>query len=97
MGNITAEDIRYLAKQLQFDMSEKEAEETAKDFRVFEKKLEELKQIDTSGVRPMVYPVEKETSFLREDEIQDTLSPEEALRNAKRKKDGYIVLPRVIR
>jgi chromosome segregation protein len=29
MGNITAEDIRYLAKQLQFDMSEKEAEETA--------------------------------------------------------------------
>ena len=54
MGNITAEDIRYLAKQLQFDMSEKEAEETAKDFRMFEKKLEELKQIDTSGVRPMV-------------------------------------------
>ena len=34
MGNITAEDIRYLAKQLQFDMSEKEAEEILKAFRI---------------------------------------------------------------
>lgn len=56
------------------------------------KKLEEL---DTEEVEPMKHVLEVK-NILREDQPQDTLPIQEALKNAPQKKNGYFQVPKVM-
>ncbi len=64
----------------------------------FEKILhyfENLEQLDTSGVEPMVTP-HAEPSELRKDEVIRDLSVEEVLENAPEVKDSLFKVPPVV-
>ena len=56
---------------------------------------EVLKEVDTQGVAPTIYPVEGHM-HLREDIVRPSLSPEEALANGPDVVKGYFRVPRVI-
>lgn len=97
MNKYDKEFFRKLANQLMFDMTDEEIENVQAEFVVLEKQLELLETIDTEGVEEMIYPFETPTSFMREDEVDNVLSVEDALKNAKTARQDFIVLPRVVK
>ena len=97
MAKITNEYVKELAEQLMFELSDKEAQDVKGEFEVLLKQLDLLESIDTNGVEEMIYPFEQPTSFMREDIVENQISQQEALANAKRVRKDYIILPRVVK
>ena len=93
-------DVAYfkkLAKQLMFELSDEEANDIVNEFEVLNSQMALLDAVDTEGVEPMVYTFEDETSFLREDEVTNMVSQEEALKNVDKKLEGHFILPKVVK
>lgn len=88
---------KKLANQLMFDLSDEEAENIKTEFDTLIQQLDLLDDIDTEHVEPMIYPFETPTSFLREDVVDNVISRDLALQNAKKVKDGMIVVPKVLK
>lgn len=57
--------------------------------------VDKLNEIDTDNVEPLIYMTE-ENLELRKDEVQSTLSQEEALKNAPSKDSDYFKVPKVL-
>lgn len=89
--------LRQLAKQLMFELSDKEVEEAQKRFEIFEQQMELLNAIDTTNVEPMIYPFESPTTYLREDVVSSDLNQEMVLQNAPIVKEGHFVVPKVVK
>ncbi|TKJ23945.1 MAG: Asp-tRNA(Asn)/Glu-tRNA(Gln) amidotransferase GatCAB subunit C [Promethearchaeota archaeon Loki_b32] len=91
------ETIDHISKLALLDLSDDEKEKLAiqlGDILNYFKKLDDL---DTSNVKPMTHPIDGLKNVFREDIIWKSLSNEEALKNAKYKKDGYIKAPRILK
>lgn len=97
MEKFSDEYFRTLAGDLKFELSDDEIESLKRDFEFVEKQVELFDSIDTEGIEPMVYPFETPTVFLREDEIADVISQEDALKNADDVRMGHIHVPKVVR
>lgn len=97
MKKITMDVLKDAANRLLFSMSEEEYEALFKEFQTMTKlmgKIAENEEVDQ--VEPMTFPFDCETTYLREDIPGETLTPEEALKNAGSKEDDQIKLPRVV-
>jgi aspartyl-tRNA(Asn)/glutamyl-tRNA(Gln) amidotransferase subunit C len=57
--------------------------------------IEQLNEVDTSDVPPMTSVVAVKLR-LRADEVTDGERPEDILRNAPERQDGYFVVPKVV-
>lgn len=57
--------------------------------------VEQLGEVDTDGVPPMT-SVTPMRLVMREDEVRDGGRPEDILRNAPERQDGFFVVPRVV-
>ncbi len=90
-------EIKKLALDLKFELSDEEAKDIQNDFVILEKKLALLDLIDTEGVEEMIFPFDVETTYLREDEVTNCLSQEEALANVAKTKQGHVVVPKVVK
>ncbi len=91
------EEIKVLANNLMFEVSDKEASDIASDFDLLEKMLNFFDEIDTDNVEEMIYPFAEETYFFREDEESNVLSQKEALLNAPKVISGHVAVPRVLK
>ena len=89
-------DFRLLARQLMFELSDEEVAELTIEFATLQKQLALLDEVDSEELTPLVFPFEGQTSYLRADEVNDCLTVEEVLLNAKEKTDDMIVLPKVV-
>ena len=89
--------LKRCANNLLFDMSEAQYDLLLKEFDILLKQMEVLGEIkDLDNVTPMTFPFDVTTSFLREDEPEESITKEEILRNAKDVQDGQIKLPKVV-
>lgn len=88
----TVDRIATLAR-LEFDEQEKEA--ITADLNRMLDFVDQLNAIDTEGVEPLVYVLDERTP-LREDEVIQEISQEEALKNAPQKDSDFIKVPKVI-
>lgn len=88
---------KHLAHQLMFDVNETEIAQLQEEFETLERQILLLERIDTTGVEPMVYPFEAETTYLRADEVSQTLSREAALSNAQSVMAGHVHVPKVVK
>ena len=79
------------------NMSDEEAESLVKEFSTLEAEMSLLDAVDTEGVEEMVYPFEAPTIFLREDEVSNVISQDDAMANVKKKLEGHFVLPKVVK
>jgi|TARA_B110000259_G_C13891375_1_gene353104 aspartyl-tRNA(Asn)/glutamyl-tRNA(Gln) amidotransferase subunit C len=57
--------------------------------------VEKLTNLNTSNVEPLIYITEEE-SVLREDLVKETITQEEALKNAPHKDSYYFKVPKVL-
>ncbi len=57
--------------------------------------IDDLAALDTENVEPTSHVLELSTPF-RKDEVAQTITTEEALRNAPSKENGFFTVPKVI-
>lgn len=92
---ITNDIIDRLAElaKLRFEQDEKEA--LKGDLQKILKFVEQLNELDTDGVEPLIH-MSEELNRLRADEVKGMLSQEKALGNAPLKDSDYFKVPKVI-
>ena len=88
----TVDRIATLAK-LSFDDEEKK--EITQDLNKMLAFIDQLNEVDTEGVEPLIYMLDEETP-LRKDEMIQTISQKEALKNSPEKDTDFIKVPEVI-
>jgi len=57
--------------------------------------MDKLSELDTQNVEPLIF-MSDEVNRLREDKPEDTVTHEEALRNAPKKDSDYFRIPKVL-
>lgn len=92
---ITPEKVDELAAlaRLRFEGAEKES--IRQDLEKILDMCEQLNQVNTDGVEPLIYMTDT-TNFLREDHVKQELTHEEALKNAPKKDSDFFRVPKVI-
>ncbi len=92
---ITREDVVHVAGLARLALTEEEVElYTAQLQRILEY-VEKLSGVDTRGVEPTTYTVPM-VEVMRDDVVEGSLKPEEALRNAPEKDRGCFKVPKII-
>ena len=86
---VTAEQVRDVAELARVDLTEAEVEEFADQFEEVLADFDELDEVPEVEGEPDLVNV------MRDDEIEEGLTQEEALRNATETEDGYFKGPRV--
>ena len=84
--------IAHLAR-LEFENEAKE--EIIKDMNNMLGFIEKLNELDTSNVEPLIY-MSDEVNVLREDDVKQEITQEEALKNAPKHDSDYFKVPKVI-
>lgn len=97
MEEFSAEYFKKLAHDIMFDLNDEEVSELQEEFKVLLQQIELLNGIDTEGVEEMIYPFEAETTFLREDSVDNVIPQEAVLLNVKSAKAGHVHVPKVVK
>ncbi|MCD8053763.1 MAG: Asp-tRNA(Asn)/Glu-tRNA(Gln) amidotransferase subunit GatC [Lachnospiraceae bacterium] len=96
MANIiTDETIDYVGILAKLELSPEEKERAKKDMAEMLDYIDQLNELDTSGVEPMshVFPVQ---NVFREDEVRNGDQREKVLSNAPEEHEGQFVVPRTV-
>ena len=70
-------------------------EETIEQMNEIAEMLGVLDECDTSGTEPLIH-LQSTDNIFREDEVNQTVSRDEVLSNAKETFDGYFVVPQTV-
>ncbi|MDH7596910.1 MAG: Asp-tRNA(Asn)/Glu-tRNA(Gln) amidotransferase subunit GatC [Methanothrix sp.] len=92
---ITIKDVEHISWLASIRVSEEEREELVAQFNTILDYFQQLDEVDTEGVEP-TYRVVDLANVFREDVPGESLSQEEALRNAPRREEGYFRSPRIV-
>ena len=90
------EMLKRFGLKTMFMIKDDEMIELIKEYEVFMDQVSMLDKIDTSGVEPLDYPYEMETTYLREDMDDTIISNDDALKNAKDVLANQIKVPKVV-
>jgi len=93
---VTDSLIDHLANLAKLEFSEKEKEVIKQDLEKMIDFVDTLKSVDTTGVEPLIY-MNKDVNILRDDVVEQTITKEEALKNAPQKDSDYIKVPTVLK
>ena len=92
---LTQKEVEYVADLARIQVSEAEKEELSHQLSAILTYMEELNQVDTEGISTMTSVV-SQTNVLREDEVRESVSQDETLKNAPAAKDGMFQVPKII-
>ncbi len=92
---ITTNEIEKIAKLARLEVTPDKAKELAEQLQRVLKHFEQIAQVETKGIEPLVTPTEIET-YWREDVVVQELTPEEILSNAPDKIGNLFRVPPVI-
>ncbi|MDD5147162.1 MAG: Asp-tRNA(Asn)/Glu-tRNA(Gln) amidotransferase subunit GatC [Candidatus Daviesbacteria bacterium] len=87
---LTSDQIKHVAKLANLPLTPDEEEKYSDQLSKILEYVEQLNQVDTSDVES-TFNVTGQSNVMREDETTPSLSQEEALSNAPRKKDSMFV------
>ena len=88
--------ILKLEKLSRLELSVSERKRIQNDLNNILKMVEKLEELDTENIEPLLH-VSEEENVLRNDEINNQLSREEALKNAPKTDGQYFQVPKVIK
>ncbi|RQD75270.1 MAG: Asp-tRNA(Asn)/Glu-tRNA(Gln) amidotransferase subunit GatC [Candidatus Syntrophonatronum acetioxidans] len=87
--------VEYVARLARLEINEREKDVYTRQLGNILNYVEMLNELDTTNVEP-VFHVVPLTNVLREDEVKEGISSNEALRNAPEKENGFFKVPRII-
>ncbi|HTV63270.1 MAG TPA: Asp-tRNA(Asn)/Glu-tRNA(Gln) amidotransferase subunit GatC [Verrucomicrobiae bacterium] len=88
-------DIHYLAHLARISLTPDEEKKLAAQLGNVLGYIEKLKELDVSNVEPTAHAVPM-INVTRPDEIRESLSNEDALRNAPAKANGLFIVPKIV-
>lgn len=92
---ITTEDIEYVARLAKLTLSDEEKEMLTNQMDGIVEMANKISNLDTTGVNPTNHILEIKNVF-REDEVKESYSREDILKNAPAKEAGCLVVPNVV-
>ncbi len=92
---ITDELMDKIASLARLSFSQEEKETYKADFQKMLDFVDQLQEVDTEGVEPLIHMTE-EWNHVREDKPAHTISKEDALKNAPKADDNFFYVPKVI-
>jgi aspartyl-tRNA(Asn)/glutamyl-tRNA(Gln) amidotransferase subunit C len=87
---LTTGQVKKVAKLANLPVSAAEEEKYAEQLSAILDYIDLLNTVDTKDVQP-TFNVMPKKNVMRQDTPGESLSPDEALKNAKNKRDGYFV------
>lgn len=92
---IDADTVRKIAFLSRLKVDDDKIEDTKDEFNKILTWVEELNEVDTNGVEPLV-SVNQTNLTMRNDVVTDGNQPEAVLANAPLQEYGYFAVPKVI-
>ncbi len=92
---IDKETVEKVANLARLELAEDEKELMIKDMNKNLGFMDKLNEMDTRGVEPLVYMTD-EVNNVREDEVKQQITTAEALKNAPKHDNNYILVAKVI-
>lgn len=92
---ISEETIEKMAHLSRLELSETEKESMKNDLTNIVTWMEQLNEVDTSGVEPLTH-MSEELNIFRDDEAKNNISRVDALVNSPANDDLYFSVPKVI-
>ena len=91
---ITIKDVEHVAKLARLEHTEDEKEKFSKQLGDIIKYVEQMNEVDTTGVEPMSHAIPI-VNVMREDEVVQEQTKEELMANAPSKEDGFFRVPKI--
>lgn len=95
MTKVTKEEVEHIADLVRISVSDKEVESYTEHLNAVIGYADKLGELNTDDVEPTRYGIVLE-NVLRTDEVTQSITQEEALRNAPDKQDGHFKVPSVM-
>lgn len=92
---IDSETVDKIAHLARLEVTPEEKETLIQDMSRILDFMAKLNEVDTEGVEPLIY-MTHEVNALREDEVRQTITHEEALKNAPEHNEDYFLVAKVI-
>ena len=87
--------IRKIAHLARLEFNEEKEQEMLQDLNKILNWVDQLRELDTESVEPLIH-MSEEVNVMREDIVFNSVSHEEALKNAPRKDSDYFRVPKVL-
>jgi len=94
--SVTKSEVEHIAKLAKLKFDESEIDGFTSQLNQILEYVDKLNELDTDNVKPLSHPVEGQNVF-REDELKDSISTEDALKNSASKTEEYFKVPKVIK
>lgn len=93
---ISKEEIEKLAHLSRLQLDDKAVAEMQKDMDKILSFVDKINELDLEGVEPLAY-MSEEVNVLRDDEVKQEITHDEALKNAPDKDTDYFRVPKVLK
>ena len=93
--SISPDQVEYVARLARLDLSDQEKQKFGSQLGAIFRYVEKLKELDTSGVEPLVHAAGRENVF-RDDQPAQSLPRQDALANAPESSEGCFRVPPII-
>ena len=93
--SVTKKDVEYIAELARLKFKEEELENFTHQLNEILSYVDKLNELNTDNVEPLSHPIENINVF-RNDELKQSISTEDALKNASDKTDEFFKVPKVI-
>ncbi len=90
----TKEIINHVSKLAHLEFSDDELTAITPQFSKILDYIDELSKIDLEGVEPMTHVLE-DTNVMREDVVKESISVQDAMKNAPKHNDIFFKVPKV--
>ena len=91
---ITIKDVEHVAKLARLELTEEEKEKYSKQLGDILKYVEQMNEVDTTGVEPMSHAIPM-VNVMREDKVVSEHTKDELMANAPLKEDGFFRVPKI--
>ncbi|MEJ5285232.1 MAG: Asp-tRNA(Asn)/Glu-tRNA(Gln) amidotransferase subunit GatC [Brevinematia bacterium] len=95
MSVISIEDVKKIASLAKLEFSDDELKDFSEQFKKIVGFVEKISELNTTGIEPMVYPMENK-NITREDIVKPSMPNEEIEKNAPEFNNGSIIVPKII-
>ncbi|MDX5419124.1 MAG: Asp-tRNA(Asn)/Glu-tRNA(Gln) amidotransferase subunit GatC [Hymenobacteraceae bacterium] len=87
--------IRKIAHLARLEFNEEKEQEMLQDLNKILNWVDQLRELDTESVEPLIH-MSEEVNVMREDIVFNSVSHDEALKNAPKKDSDYFRVPKVL-
>jgi len=92
---LSSEDVLNIARLARLGLTEDEVEQLREQLSHLLEHFEVLQQVDTTDVPPTAHSIVLQT-VVRDDEVAESLPPDQVLANAPQKEDGFFRVKAVL-